>query len=104
MAVTVREITGEELDQLVSQGKVLVDFYSKTCGPCKMLSFVLKDIAKGIHDTEILMLDYDVNKEAVEKYGVASYPTLIFFENGQEVERMKGLQQKPLILRMIKAG
>lgn len=104
MAVTVREITGEELDQLVIQGKVLVDFYSKTCGPCKMLNFVLKDIAKGIDDTEIVLLDYDVNKDAVEKYVVSGYPTLIFFENGQEVERMKGLQQKPVILQMIKAG
>ncbi|MDO7785979.1 thioredoxin family protein [Desulforamulus aquiferis] len=103
MAVTVREINGAELEEIIEKGKVLVDFYSKTCGPCKMLSFVLKDVAKGIDATEIVMLDYDVNKEAVEKYGVGGYPTMIYFEDGQEVERMKGLQQKPAILRMIKA-
>lgn len=101
MAVTIKEIGGAEMDDLIGRGKVLVDFYSKTCGPCKMLSFVLKDIAKGIDDVEIAMLDYDANKETVDKYGVTGYPTMIFFNNGQEVERMKGLQQKPAILRML---
>lgn len=103
MAVTVREISGAELDEVITSGRVLVDFYSKTCGPCKMLSFVLKDIAKGVDDIEIVTLDYDVNKEAVEKYSVAGYPTLIYFKDGLEIERMKGLQQKPVLLRMISA-
>ena len=103
MAVTVREISGAELDEVITSGRVLVDFYSKTCGPCKMLSFVLKDIAKGVDDIEIVTLDYDVNKEAVEKYSVAGYPTLIYFKDGQEIERIKGLQQKPVLLRMISA-
>ncbi len=103
MAVTIKEISGAEIDGLIATGKVLVDFYSKTCGPCKMLGFVLKDIAKGIDGLEIALLDYDANKETVEKFGVTGYPTLIFFNDGQEVERMKGLQQKPVILRMIGA-
>ncbi len=101
MAVTVREIDGEELDQLIGKGKVLVDFYSKVCGPCKMLSFVLKDVAKNVEGVEIVTLDFDENKDVVKKYGVVGYPTLILFNNGQEVERLKGLQQKPIIQRMI---
>jgi len=101
MAVTVREINGEELEQVIRQGKVLVDFYSKTCGPCKMLGFVLKDVAKSVDDVEIVLVDFDVNKEAVEKYGVESYPTMIVFNDGQEVTRVKGLQQKPKIVQMI---
>ncbi|MBP2639626.1 MAG: thioredoxin protein [Firmicutes bacterium] len=105
MAVTIREIDGDELEVLLAKGEgnILADFYSKTCGPCKMLSFVLKDIAKGIDDVEIVLLDYDMNKEALEKHNVTGYPTIIFFKNGQEIERMKGLQQKPVILRMISA-
>ncbi|TGE34984.1 thioredoxin [Desulfosporosinus fructosivorans] len=97
----IREINGEELDQLISKGKVLVDFYSKVCGPCKMLSFVLKDVAKNVDDIEIVTLDFDQNKEAVNKYGVVGYPTLILFNDGKEVDRLKGLQQKPIIQRMI---
>lgn len=101
MAATIREITGAELDQVIKEGKVLVEFYSKTCGPCKMLSFVLKDVAKDVDDVEIVTLDFDVNKDAVEKYSVAGYPTMIFYKDGQEVERVRGLQQKPKIIQMI---
>ncbi|MGI6227069.1 MAG: thioredoxin domain-containing protein [Peptococcales bacterium] len=103
MAVTVREVNGEELEQLLNTDKrVLVDFYSSTCGPCKMLSFVLNDVAKEVDDVEIVKIDFDLNKTTVEKHGVAGYPTLILFDNGQEVERMKGLQQKPAIVKLIK--
>ena len=66
MAVEVREVNGKELDQLVAQGKVLVDFYSKTCGPCKMLGFVLKDVAKSVDGVKIVTVDFDTNKETVE--------------------------------------
>lgn len=103
MAVTIREINGAELEETIARGKVLVKFYSKNCGPCKMLAFVLKDIAKDVEDMEIVTVDFDTNKETVEQYQVAGYPTMIYFEDGQEIERMKGLQQKPVILRMIKA-
>ena len=101
MAVTVKEINGEELELLIGKSKVLADFYSKTCGPCKMLSFVLEDVAKSVDGVEIVKLDFDANKDTVEKYGVTGYPTLILFNKGQEVERLKGLQQKPVIQRMI---
>ena len=104
MAVTVREATAAELEQLLSEGKrVLVDFYSSTCGPCKMLSFVLNDVAKEIEDTEIVKLDFDLNKDMVEKCGVIGYPTLILFNEGLEVKRMKGLQQKTAIINMLKS-
>ncbi len=101
MAVTIRDINGEELDQVVSQGKVLVEFYSQNCGPCKMLSFVLKDVAKEVDNVEIVTVNFDNNKDAVEKYKVAGYPTMILFNEGKEVERVQGLQQKPKIVQMI---
>ncbi|TWH59199.1 thioredoxin 1 [Desulfitobacterium sp. LBE] len=103
MAVTVRESDGTELEELLNKktGKVLVDFYSSTCGPCKMLGYVLNDVAKDVHDIEILKLDFDLNQEVVKKYGVEGYPTLILFNQGQETQRLKGLQQKPLLINMI---
>ena len=99
MAVEVREVNGEELDQLVTQGKVLVDFYSKTCGPCKMLGFVLKDVAKSVDGVKIVTVDFDTNKETVERYGVESYPTMIVFNDGQELTRVKGLQQNQRLFK-----
>lgn len=101
MTVEVREVNNEELDHLVKKGKVLVDFYSKTCGPCKMLGFVLIDVAKSVDGVDIVTVDFDANKETAERYGVESYPTMIVFRDGQEVNRIKGLQQKPKIIQMI---
>ena len=98
----VEKINGEALDQLVQSGeKILADFYSDSCGPCKMLGFVLEDVAKSVEGVHIVKLDFDSNKETMEKYNVAGYPTMVIFEGGQEINRMKGLQQKPAIIKAI---
>lgn len=98
----VKEVEKAEFEQLVNQGRVLVDFFSSTCGPCKMLSFVLNDVDKTCGDkVTILKVDFDKNKDLVEQYNVTGYPTLILLQDGQEHKRMSGLQQKPLIIKMI---
>ena len=51
----IKELVKEEFTADLSQGSVLVDFYSKTCGPCKMLSFILKDIDKKIGEKQRLL-------------------------------------------------
>lgn len=101
MATQVIELDGKQLNETVQSKRALIIFYSKTCGPCKMLRFVLKDIAKDVDDIVIGEIDFDANKDATTLYKVESYPTLILFKDGEEVKRMKGLQQKPKILQMI---
>lgn len=102
MAVTVKEMDGAELERLIETGaKVLADFYSKTCGPCKMLGFVLGDVAKEVDGVEIVKVCFEENPEAVKAHGVKGYPTMILFEGGAEKARLKGLQQKPLIVSTI---
>jgi len=104
MSVLPKEVTGKDLEQILVENRVLVDFYSANCGPCKMLSFVLNEVAKETAENiTIVKINFGENKETVEKYGVEGYPTLILFDNGQEIKRMKGLQQKTAILKMINA-
>lgn len=99
-----KEVETNEFNELYNEGVVLVDFFSTTCGPCKMLSFVLNDVEKVLGEkVKILKVDFDKNKELTEKYDVKGYPTLILFNNGQEVKRMQGLQQKPAIIKAIEA-
>lgn len=99
---SVIEMNGSELAELVASGeRVFADFYSNTCGPCKMLSFVLADVAKSVEDTKIVKVNFDENKNILEKFSVTMYPTMILFEEGKEVKRLKGLQQKPLILKAL---
>ena len=97
-----KEVTEKEFRELVNQGLVLADFFSSTCGPCKMLSFVLADVDKtGGDKATILTVDFDKNKELVEEYEVSGYPTLILMKDGKELKRLSGLQQKPLIVKML---
>lgn len=97
-----REVTEEEFRQLSGEGLVLADFYSTTCGPCKMLAFVLADVEKTCGDkVNILKLDFDKCRDLVEEYKVAGYPTLILMKDGKEVKRLSGLQQKPALIKLI---
>ena len=90
-------------DALDHSGPLLVEFYSKTCGPCKMLSFVLKDISKADPDFRIYTIDFNENEELKQRCGVKGFPTLLFMKDGQEVNRLEGLKQKPAIVAAIEA-
>ena len=78
---------------------VLVDFYSDTCVPCRMLSPVLSQLESELGGN---LLIYKVNvgyeQELVEKYEVQASPTLIFFKNGEEVSRLRGMTQKAKLI------
>lgn len=82
---------------------VLADFYSSACGPCKMLSYVLRDAEKEIgEDFSIIKIEFAEMKELVNECKVTGYPTLVLYDNGKELERMEGLQQKPTVLSFIR--
>ena len=99
----IKEVNSAELKELAGQGLVLADFFSTTCGPCKMLSFVLKDVEKEFgDDLTILKVDFDQNKDLTAEYGVTGYPTLVLLKDGAEVGRLQGLQQKPVIIKLVK--
>lgn len=99
-----KEVTTQEFKEIYQEGMVLADFFSVSCGPCKMLSFVLRDVEKEYPDLKILKVDFDQNKDLTEEYQVEGYPTIILLKDGIEVGRMQGLQQKPEILKMIAAN
>ncbi|GFI08253.1 MAG: thioredoxin fold domain-containing protein [Lachnospiraceae bacterium] len=97
-----KEVMEEEFRQSSKEGLVLADFYSTTCGPCKMLAFVLADVDKACGDkVKIMKLDFDKNRDLAEEYEITGYPTLVLLKDGKEVKRMTGLQQKPAIVKMI---
>ena len=97
-----KEVMEEEFRQSSKEGLVLADFYSTTCGPCKMLAFVLADVDKACGDkVKIMKLDFDKNRDRAEEYEITGYPTLVLLKDGKEVKRMTGLQQKPAIVKMI---
>lgn len=97
----IQEMTTEKYDGLDSAGPMMVEFYSKVCGPCKMLSFVLRDIDKLMPDFRIFTIDFDENQELKERLGVKGFPTMLLMKDGEEVNRLTGLKQKPAIIKAI---
>ena len=87
-----------ESEVIESQIPVLVDFWAEWCGPCKMLGPTIDQLAID-YAGKIKICKLDVQTEAAlaGKYGVASIPTLLFFKNGEVIDRAVGLQPKPAI-------
>lgn len=85
----------------LTKNKVLVDFYATWCGPCKMLSPVLDSLSEEI-DIDIIKIDVDKNNDLAREYGVMSIPTLILFENNNELKRTLGFMDKEKIKEFIK--
>lgn len=90
------EVVKEEakFDELIKSGKVIVDFYADWCGPCKMLAPIFEEVGKESNDVKFVKLNVDEIQSAARNNAVTSIPTLILFENGEEVKRHVGFISK----------
>lgn len=84
-----------EFENLIASGVTLVDFFATWCGPCKMLSPVLEELASLRDSVSIVKIDIDQNQALAQKYGVMSVPTLMLFENGKLIDKKVGFIPKP---------
>ena len=96
-------ITNQNFEQevLKSDKKVLVDFWASWCGPCRMLSPIIDEVAKSTDKVKVGKVNVDEESDLATKFAVMSIPTLILFENGKPVKQIVGLQSKDAILKMI---
>ena len=96
-----------ENDQIVnevikSEKLVVIDFFATWCVPCQMLTEVLHDVEKEYEDVvEIFKVDVDENQEIAIRYEVTSMPTLVFFKDGEEVERKIGYIEREELISII---
>ena len=89
--------------KIINQPKpVLIDFYAEWCGPCKMMSPILKQVKDNLGDrVTIIKIDVDKNQELASKYQVRGVPTLMLFKNGKQLWRQSGVLQKDEIINII---
>ena len=84
----------EGFDKALSSDKLMmVDFWATWCGPCQMLGPVIEQLAEEYEEQDVIIGKVDVDQwpELAQRYGVMSIPTVIFFENGQEIDRKVGV-------------
>ena len=91
-----------ENEVLRSDKPVLLDFYADWCGPCKMLSPVVDEIAGEVSGCKVVKLNVDEAPNVAARYNVMSIPTLMVFRQGEAVDRSVGVQSKQHILNMLK--
>jgi thioredoxin 1 len=87
-----------------SEIPVLIDFYADWCGPCKMLSPILKQVKDEMGEAiKIVKIDVDKNGSIASKYNVRGVPTMLLFKNGKQLWRQSGVLQKNDIVQVIKS-
>ncbi len=90
-----------ESEALQSKVPVLIDFYADWCGPCRMVSPIVDQIAREGGAFKVGKIDVDSSPELAAKYGVMSIPTLVVLKDGKVAQQAIGARSKEAILKML---
>ena len=96
--MSVQKLNQNNFNNAIANSTALVDFYADWCGPCRMVSPIVDEIAEERSDITVGKVNVDDENALAMKYGVMSIPTLIVFKDGQEKTRIVGARPKAAIL------
>ena len=91
-----------ENEVLKSDIPVLVDFWASWCGPCRMMSPIVDQIAEEVTDCKVGKINVDEEGELAQQFGIMSIPTLLVFRDGKVANQSVGVRDKAFVIDMIK--
>lgn len=102
--MSVLSVNKNNFEELVNSEKtVLIDFYADWCGPCRMVSPIVDEIAEEHPEYLVGKINVDDEPELAMKFGVVSIPTLVVMKNGEVVDQQAGARPKAQILSMLES-
>ena len=100
--MSVLKVNKDNFDQVLnSEKKVLLDFYADWCGPCRMLSPIVDEVAEEREDILVAKVNVDDEQELAQQYGVISIPTLVVLEGGKVLHQSSGARPKTEVLKLL---
>jgi len=95
--MAVIEVTDQNFEEIVLQSEVpvMLDLWAVWCGPCKMIHPIIEEMSEEYKDKALMAkLDVDSNRETAMKYGIRNIPTVLYFKNGEVVDKQVGAVPK----------
>ena len=96
--MTVKNLTSKNFEEFIKTGTTVIDFSAEWCGPCKIMSPIFEKTSGKVKDVKFGRVDVDKESILAQRFYVMSVPTLIFFKNKEQVDRIVGvIDEKELI-------
>lgn len=97
------EITDSTFEEVLSTDKlVVIDFWAEWCGPCRMVTPIIEELANEYAEKAVIgKVDVDNNPNITAKFGIRNIPTILFFKNGEIVDKQVGAAQKSALVEKI---
>ena len=101
--MSVQHLTEQDFDSVIATGRSLVDFWATWCGPCRMIAPVIEALGeKYAGKANICKVDVDEQPELARRFGVMSIPTIIVFQDGQQLGKLVGVRSQAELEALLK--